>query len=116
MTDDKYPARSYPDLHDHLKELDARGLLVTVDREINKDTEIHPLVRWQFRGGIEEKDRKAFLFNNVVDSKGGNSMYPLRSVCSRRVEISIVPALVANSTKLNRLGKMRPQTRSTRSK
>jgi UbiD family decarboxylase len=65
-----YPSRRYPDLHDHLKTLDERGLLVTVDREINKDTELHPLVRWQFRGGIEEKDRKAFLFTNVVDSKG----------------------------------------------
>jgi len=64
------PARSYPDLHDHLKALDDEGLLITVDREINKDTELHPLVRWQFRGGIEEKNRKAFLFTNVVDSKG----------------------------------------------
>jgi 4-hydroxy-3-polyprenylbenzoate decarboxylase len=64
------PARTYPDLHDHIKALDDAGLLVTVDREINKDTEMHPLVRWQFRGGIEEKDRKAFLFTNVVDSKG----------------------------------------------
>ncbi len=64
------PARSYPDLHDHLKALDEAGLLVTVDREINKDTEMHPLVRWQFRGGIDEKDRKAFLFTNVIDSKG----------------------------------------------
>ena len=64
------PKRNYPDLHDHLKALDDAGLLVTVDREINKDTEMHPLVRWQFRGGIEEKDRKAFLFTNVVDTKG----------------------------------------------
>jgi hypothetical protein len=29
---------------------------------------MHPLVRLQFRGGIEE-NRKAFLFTNVVDSK-----------------------------------------------
>jgi UbiD family decarboxylase len=63
-------ARNYPDLHDHLDTLEKEGLLVRVDREINKDTELHPLVRWQFRGGIEEKDRKAFLFTNVVDSKG----------------------------------------------
>jgi 4-hydroxy-3-polyprenylbenzoate decarboxylase len=62
--------RSYPDLHDHVRALDKAGLLITVDRPINKDTEMHPLVRWQFRGGIEEKDRKAFLFTNVVDSKG----------------------------------------------
>jgi 4-hydroxy-3-polyprenylbenzoate decarboxylase len=63
-------ARSYPDLHDHVRTLDKAGLLVTVDRPINKDTEMHPLVRWQFRGGIEEKDRKAFLFTNVTDAKG----------------------------------------------
>src|SRR5215468_5041150 len=63
-------ARSYPDLHDHIRTLDAAGLLIKVDREINKDTEMHPLVRWQFRGGIAEKDRRAFLFTNVVDAKG----------------------------------------------
>jgi 4-hydroxy-3-polyprenylbenzoate decarboxylase len=62
--------RAYADLHDHIRALDKAGLLVTVDRPINKDTEMHPLVRWQFRGGIAEKDRKAFLFTNVIDSKG----------------------------------------------
>src|SRR5579862_8050564 len=62
--------RAYADLHDHIRALDKSGLLITVDRPINKDTEMHPLVRWQFRGGIEEKDRKAFLFTNVIDSKG----------------------------------------------
>ena len=64
------PARGYPDLHEHLAELDRQGLLITVDRPINKDTELHPLVRWQFRGGIAEPDRKAFLFTNVVNGKG----------------------------------------------
>ena len=64
------PPRSYPDLHEHIKALDAAGLLITVDRPINKDTEMHPLVRWQFRGGIPESQRKAFLFTNVTDSKG----------------------------------------------
>ena len=34
---------------------------------------MHPLVRWQFRGGIEEKDRKAFLFTNVIDSKAAST-------------------------------------------
>ncbi len=62
-------ARGYPDLHDHIATLEGSGLLVRVDREINKDTEMHPLVRWQFRGGIPENERKAFLFTNVVDSK-----------------------------------------------
>jgi len=64
------PPRTYPDLHEHLVALEKAGLLIRIDRKINKDTEMHPLVRWQFRGGIPEKDRKAFLFTNVTDSKG----------------------------------------------
>ena len=31
---------------------------------------MHPLVRWQYRGGIPEKDRKAFLFTHPTDGKG----------------------------------------------
>ncbi|MBX9739666.1 MAG: UbiD family decarboxylase [Beijerinckiaceae bacterium] len=61
---------AYPDLHEHVLELARRGLLIVVDEPINKDTEMHPLVRWQYRGGIPEKDRKAFLFTNPTDSKG----------------------------------------------
>ena len=64
------PPRGYPDLHDHVEALRKAGLLVEIDIEINKDTEMHPLVRWQFRGGIAEEDRKAFLFTNVTDAKG----------------------------------------------
>jgi len=64
------PPRRYPDLHDHIRGLAREGLLVVVDEPINKDTEMHPLVRWQFRGGIEEKDRKAFLFTQPTDAKG----------------------------------------------
>ncbi|HEX3969982.1 MAG TPA: UbiD family decarboxylase [Stellaceae bacterium] len=71
------PKRGYPDLHDHLKTLEKEGLLVTVDRAIDKDTEMHPLVRWQLRGGIAEKDRKAFLFNNVTDAKGKRYSIPV---------------------------------------
>lgn len=64
------PPRRYPDLHDHIRRLAREGLLVVVDEPINKDTEMHPLVRWQFRGGVDEKNRKAFLFTQPVDSKG----------------------------------------------
>ena len=64
------PKRGYPDLHDHIEALRKAGLLVEIDEPINKDTEMHPLVRWQFRGGIDEADRKAFLFNNITDSLG----------------------------------------------
>ncbi len=81
----KAPARTYPDLHDHVRALEKAGHLIRVDRAINKDTEMHPLVRWQFRGGFEEKDRKAFLFTNVIDSKGKKFDIPV-----------IIGALAAN--------------------
>ena len=70
MAEGKKNTRRYADLHEHLEALDRAGLLIRVDRPINKDTEMHPLVRWQFRGGIAERDRKAFLFTHVIDSKG----------------------------------------------
>jgi len=85
-------ARRYPDLHDHLDTLDKAGLLVTVKRAINKDTEMHPLVRWQFRGGIEERDRKAFLFTNVTDSKG------------RKYDIPVVVGALAANREIYRIG------------
>jgi 4-hydroxy-3-polyprenylbenzoate decarboxylase len=64
--DRKYP---YGDLREYLAELDRRGLLVRVSRPVNKDTELVPLVRLQFRG-LPESDRLAFLFDNVTDSRG----------------------------------------------
>ena len=69
--------RTYRDLPDHINALRDAGLLIEVDREINKDTEMHPLVRWQYRGGIPEPDRKAWLFTNVVDSKGRKYNMPV---------------------------------------
>jgi UbiD family decarboxylase len=69
--------KGYPDFQDHLKTLDDRGLLRTVNEPINKDTEMHPLVRWQFRGGIQEPDRKAFLFNNITCSRGKTYELPV---------------------------------------
>jgi len=64
------PTRQYPDLHDHLDALRAKDLLITVDEKIDKDAELHPLVRWAFVGGMKEEERKAFLFTNIVDGKG----------------------------------------------
>ncbi len=84
--------RRYPDLHDHIATLDEAGLLVRVDREINKDTEMHPLVRWQFRGGIPEAERKAFLFTNVVDSQ------------ARRYDIPVIVGGLAASREIYRRG------------
>ena len=63
-------ARGYRDLQQHVAALDEAGLLVRVDRPIDKDAHLHALVRWQFRGGLPESERKAFLFTNIVDGKG----------------------------------------------
>jgi len=58
------------DLQSHIADLDKRGLLIRIGDPINKDTELHPLVRCQYVGGISEQDRRAFLFTNVIDSSG----------------------------------------------
>src|SRR6266849_9015242 len=89
---DPTPPRGYPDLHDHIRALDEAGLLVTVDRPINKDTEMHPLVRWQFRGGLKESERKAFLFTNVVDSEG------------KRYDIPVIVGGLAANREIYRIG------------
>ena len=39
----------YPDLHQHVLELWRKDLLLVIDEPINKDTEMHPLVRWQYK-------------------------------------------------------------------
>ena len=62
--------RGYADLREHVEALEREGLLVRVSREINKDTEMHPLVRWQYRGGLKEEDWRGFLFERVTDAKG----------------------------------------------
>src|SRR5438105_3233992 len=86
------PKRAYADLHEHLEALKRVGLLITVDRPINKDTEMHPLVRWQFRGGIEEPDRKAFLFTQVTDGK------------RRKYAIPVAVGALAASREIYRIG------------
>jgi hypothetical protein len=58
-------SRGYPDLHDHIGALREAGLLIEIDREINKDTEMHPLVRWQFRGGIAPEDHRSNVKMNT---------------------------------------------------
>jgi 4-hydroxy-3-polyprenylbenzoate decarboxylase len=75
----------YPDLHDHLETLKQRGLLQVIEHPIDKDSELHPLVRWQFVGGMDEAERKAFLFTNIVNAKGRKYSIPV-----------VVGALAAN--------------------
>jgi 4-hydroxy-3-polyprenylbenzoate decarboxylase len=91
------PAAGPPlDFQAHLAALDARGLLVRVDRPINKDTELHPLVRWQFQGGLPESERRAFLFTHVVDGSG------------RRYDFAVAVGALAASPQIYAVGMGRP--------
>ena len=82
----------YSDLHADIAALEQNGLLFRVQRPINKDTEMHALVRWQFRGGIPESQRKGFLFENVVDSTG------------RRYDIPVAVGILASNREIYSLG------------
>jgi len=92
-SNDRQPiSRPCLDFQSHLAMLENKGLLIRVDRPINKDTELHPLVRCQFLGGIPEEERHAFLFTNVVDSHG------------RRYDIPVVVGALAASPKIYAVG------------
>ena len=84
------------DFQEHVRDLEASGLLVRIDRPINKDTELHPLVRWQFLGGVPENKRRAFLFSNVTDSKG------------RHYDIPVVVGALAASPEIYAIGMGQP--------
>ena len=56
-------------LRNFIQELEAKDLLFRIDRTVCKDTELMPLVRWQYAALPEEK-RKAFLFEKVKDCHG----------------------------------------------
>jgi 4-hydroxy-3-polyprenylbenzoate decarboxylase len=62
-------AKPYNDLREFIGELEKHDKLYRIQREINKDSELQPLVRWQYRGGIAESQRRGFLFDNVIDGK-----------------------------------------------
>ncbi|MBI4317031.1 MAG: UbiD family decarboxylase [Chloroflexi bacterium] len=83
----------YRDLREHIAVLEAKGKLVRIKRLINKDTELMPLVRWQFRG-LPEEERKTFLFENVTDVKG------------RRYRMPVLVASHAASTEVYAIGMM----------
>ena len=66
----------YRDLREYIGALEASGKLVRIREPVNKDTQLHPLTRLQFRG-LPETERKAFLFENVFDSKGWKYNIPV---------------------------------------
>src|SRR5579859_6912914 len=84
------------DFQQHLAALAAQGLVTRIDRPINKDTELHPLVRWQFQGGLSEDERRAFLFTNVTDGNG------------RRYDVPVAIGALAASARIYAVGMGRP--------
>src|ERR1043166_7921851 len=84
------------DFQQHLALLEAQGLLVRIDRPIDKNTELHPLVRWQFAGGLPEDARRAFLFTNVTDSSG------------RKYDMPVAVGALAASPRIYSVGMGRP--------
>jgi 4-hydroxy-3-polyprenylbenzoate decarboxylase len=88
----KEATRHYRDLHEHLQALEKRGLVRTIERPIDKDSELHPLVRWQFVGGLDEQDRKAFLFTNITDGRG------------RKYDVPVVVGAIAANPEIYSIG------------
>ena len=84
------------DFQAHLRALESHGLVTRIDRAIDKDRELHPLVRWQFQGGLREEDRRAFLFTNVVDGSG------------RRYDIPVAVGALGASPQIYAVGMGRP--------
>lgn len=70
----------YKDLREHIAALEKAGKLRRIKFPINKDTELQPLMRWQFRG-LTEEQRETFLFENVHDVKGQKYDIPVVLGC-----------------------------------
>jgi UbiD family decarboxylase len=59
----------FKDFREYLDQLDRHGWLRRISEPVDPDRDVHPLVRWQYRG-IEENARFGMLFENVVDRNG----------------------------------------------
>ena len=81
----------YPNLREYIQTLESRDKLFRIPREVSRETELHPLVRWQFRG-LPESERRAFLFENVA------------SVGGRKYKMSVLSGACASSRAIYALG------------
>ena len=61
----------FRDLRDFISHLESTGMLHRISARIEKNSELMPLVRWQYQG-LPDSQRKAFLFENVTDPQGKN--------------------------------------------
>jgi 4-hydroxy-3-polyprenylbenzoate decarboxylase len=67
---------SFESLREYLEYLKSQEMIHVIDRPINKDTELMPLVRCQYRG-LEEPDRRPFLFTQVTDARNRSYRMPV---------------------------------------
>jgi UbiD family decarboxylase len=81
----------YQDLREYLTTLEEHGKLRRFRSRINKDTELHPLVRLQFRG-LPPEQRTGWIFEHVADSRG------------RRYDIPVTVGCLAGSREIYALG------------
>jgi UbiD family decarboxylase len=85
------PDSYYDDLRGFIAVLEKHGLLYRWERSVNKDSELMPLMRLQYRGR-SDAERQAFLYENVTDSQ------------RRRYGIRVLTGVYAASRKIVTLG------------
>ncbi|HKY09973.1 MAG TPA: UbiD family decarboxylase domain-containing protein, partial [Candidatus Binatia bacterium] len=81
----------YTSLRDYIETLESREKLFRIGREVCRETELEPLVRWQFRG-LPESERRAFLFEKVA------------SVAGRKYDMSVLSGACGSSRAIYALG------------
>ena len=82
---------NYKDFREWLESLSTADKLWRIKRTVKRETELTPIVRWQYRG-LDESKRKAFLFENIVDAKG------------RRFDGRVAASMLGASTDIFALG------------
>src|SRR5207249_7625232 len=82
----------YDDLRDFLEVLQKHGLLYRWNRSVNKDRELMPLRRLQYRGR-SDAERQAFLYENETDGQG------------RRYDIEVLTGGYGASRRIARVGR-----------
>src|SRR5689334_24248048 len=85
------PQEYYEDFRAYLDALERHDKLHRWTREVNKDTEMMPLMRLQYRG-IADEQRRALLFENIIDSRG------------RRHDIRVATGMYGSSRTIAALG------------
>jgi 4-hydroxy-3-polyprenylbenzoate decarboxylase len=83
----------YKDLREYIEALERKDLLWRIKSPVVRETELTPIVRWQYRG-LDEEERRAFLFENVTDVKG------------RKYDIPVLVGALAGSREIYSLGLM----------